>query len=437
MKNIFFALNLKKILKARFNRFNSFFILLFFFILAQNLNAAKSSEIEEKIKERQDELQLQTQKAENINKKLASLGAKVNENVGNLQILNKEIAIVESALSQTKKEYSQKAKQAESLLKNQERLFARKKYIEDEIIKLLASEISISLVLNRFSTENTQDFILEESFSAISDSTKRRVEELSSEQLKIVEELKEIRAQMAQMAEFLEEQNAKRAHLKELQGAQNATLKKYKAEISQYNSELDKISQERSSLQEILNELNIIKTRQAEAIAQELQEKAARERAKNATAIAASAPQNFAVRQVASSYHNIATTKYRGERTISPLEKYEIERKFGPYFDPVYKMKVFNESITLRNIGDDRVKSVMDGKIVFAKDTPVLKKVVIVEHRNNMHTIYAQLDKIAPTIKPGQLVKKGYIIGRVDGALKFEVTIKDKHIDPLDLIARK
>lgn len=140
------------------------------------------------------------------------------------------------------------------------------------------------------------------------------------------------------------------------------------------------------------------------------------------------------MRQVASSYHNINTTKYKGAKTIAPLDDFTIEKRFGPYYDPVYKMKVFNESITLVPKGDDKVKSVLDGKVVFAKDTPILKRVVIIEHKNNIHTIYAQLDKIAPTIKPGSTVKKGYTIGRVENVLKFEVTLKDKHIDPLELI---
>lgn len=44
----------------------------------------------------------------------------------------------------------------------------------------------------------------------------------------------------------------------------------------------------------------------------------------------------------------------------------------------------------------------LDGKIVFAKDTSMLARVVIVEHDNGIHTIYAHLDKIAPNIKVGK-----------------------------------
>jgi murein DD-endopeptidase MepM/ murein hydrolase activator NlpD len=44
------------------------------------------------------------------------------------------------------------------------------------------------------------------------------------------------------------------------------------------------------------------------------------------------------------------------------------------------------------------------------------------------------MDKIAPTIREGKKVKKGYVIGRVQKELMFEVTQKNRHIDPLELI---
>ena len=84
---------------------------------------------------------------------------------------------------------------------------------------------------------------------------------------------------------------------------------------------------------------------------------------------------------------------------------------------------------------DARVKSVLDGKIVFAKQTNLLQKVVIVEHSNGLHTIYAHLDKIAPTVKLGKNVKKGEVLGRVKNDLTFEVTQEKFHINPLELIS--
>ncbi|WP_304419593.1 peptidoglycan DD-metalloendopeptidase family protein, partial [uncultured Helicobacter sp.] len=63
-----------------------------------------------------------------------------------------------------------------------------------------------------------------------------------------------------------------------------------------------------------------------------------------------------------------------------------------------------------------------------------LKKVVIIEHSNAIHTIYAYMDKIESSIKTGLSIKKGMIIGKVNERLSFEITQKDKHINPTDFI---
>ena len=84
---------------------------------------------------------------------------------------------------------------------------------------------------------------------------------------------------------------------------------------------------------------------------------------------------------------------------------------------------------------DAVVKSVLAGKVVFAKETNLLQRVVIVEHSNSLHTIYAHLDRISPTIKVGKNVRKGEVLGRVENELTFEVTQEKFHINPLELIS--
>ncbi len=64
----------------------------------------------------------------------------------------------------------------------------------------------------------------------------------------------------------------------------------------------------------------------------------------------------------------------------------------------------------------------------------MLDNVVIVENANGIHTIYAHLSRIAPTIKKGVKIRKGYVVGRVKSELIFEVTQKNAHINPLSLI---
>jgi murein DD-endopeptidase MepM/ murein hydrolase activator NlpD len=64
----------------------------------------------------------------------------------------------------------------------------------------------------------------------------------------------------------------------------------------------------------------------------------------------------------------------------------------------------------------------------------MLGNVVVVLHSRKIHTVYAGLSKIAPTIRVGSKIKKGYIVGKVNEKLIFQATKNSKHINPLRLI---
>ncbi len=194
-----------------------------------------------------------------------------------------------------------------------------------------------------------------------------------------------------------------------------------------YKKQLDDIEKERDEIRATLENLKIIKVQEDNKLLAE----------KNAKRDKSPANVGDGVKQIGSSYQNSTIKKYVGERTIAPLDNYSVKRKFGDYVDPIYKIKIFNESVVLASSTPDAtVKSVLAGKVIFAKDTASLQKVVIVENSDEIHTIYAHLSKIAPTIAVGQKIKKGYVIGRVDNDLTFEVTQKNYHIDPLELISK-
>ena len=141
------------------------------------------------------------------------------------------------------------------------------------------------------------------------------------------------------------------------------------------------------------------------------------------------------VKQVGSSYQNVMTKRYKGAKTIAPLDGYSVTKKYGPYTDPIYNIKIFNESVSLKpKEANAKVKNILNGKVVMAQETAMLNNVVIVEHDDGLHTIYAHLDQIAPTIQKGKKIRKGSIIGRVSDELMLEVTQKNYHINPLQLI---
>jgi murein DD-endopeptidase MepM/ murein hydrolase activator NlpD len=110
-------------------------------------------------------------------------------------------------------------------------------------------------------------------------------------------------------------------------------------------------------------------------------------------------------------------------------------KKYGTYVDPIYKIKIFNESITLKSpVANSKVKNILNGKVVFAGKSSMLGNVVVVSHSSKIHTVYAGLSKIAPTIHVGAKIQKGYVVGKVNEKLIFQATKDSKHINPLNLI---
>jgi len=264
--------------------------------------------------------------------------------------------------------------------------------------------------------------------------------------------------------------------------AKKKLLKKLAEDEKRYNAKLSKIVDKQNALNATLAKLNILHSKEVEEARKRAAarkeairlEKARKERirkekalakakakkakealrlaktkeAKRAAQIASKAAekevekvqkkaykQSERIRTVNSSYQKTKTYAYRGRKTISPIRGAKLIKKFGTYVDPIYKIKIFNESITLQApTANAKVQNVLNGKVVFAGNSSMLGKVVVVAHSGKMHTVYAGLSQIAPNIKTGRKIKKGYAIGRVKQKLMFQATKNSKHINPLKLI---
>ncbi|MFY4804734.1 peptidase M23, partial [Aliarcobacter butzleri] len=60
--------------------------------------------------------------------------------------------------------------------------------------------------------------------------------------------------------------------------------------------------------------------------------------------------------------------KYKGAKTIAPLKTFKVVKNIGTYYDPIYKIKLFNESIVLKvTVSVSKVVSVLNVKVVYAK----------------------------------------------------------------------
>ncbi|MDR2635841.1 MAG: peptidoglycan DD-metalloendopeptidase family protein, partial [Campylobacteraceae bacterium] len=303
-----------------------------------------------------------------------------------------------------------------NLQKSSQELKKEREEIEKSITKIVAQDFSYLLVIDNGYEEGIESIITDEALKQFSMAANTDLEEYAKKYAKTNEKISLSNERLKLIRSKIDELEAKKKNLDALRNSKTKTISNVEKEKNEYTNRIKNIQKEKAELQKTLEGLKIL------------------ERDKNVTATVI--PENFeSIRKLGSSYQASKVSQYKGAKTIAPLSKFTVQQKFGDYIDPIYNIKIFNESVVLRSAtSNSEVKNVLDGKVVFAKETSILKNVVIVENSNGIHTIYAQLSKIAPTIQTGDKIKKGYVIGRVDRDLTFEVTQKNYHINPLELI---
>lgn len=389
-----------------------------------------SSNLDRDIKKNQVKIVKTIKEQDRINKKIQKLGEEITSQNTEINALVGQIQILEKEIEDNRGRFSEQEKELKATQEKHKELQERDATIQKQITTLITQELAFKVIANKQQVSSAEDLLLEELFNTLSKNAKLQIGTLAEEKKILSENIQKYSIEIEKLQGLIKTQIDKREKLSEGIKKRNTMIKKFEEDIQNYNQKLSQIAQERENLDEILEKLNIRKRDLEERERQRALAMAESEGKKSLNA-------PLEVKKVGSSYRQVSTTKYRGSKTIAPLDSYRIEQRFGAYFDPVYKIKVFNEALILAPINKNaNVKSVLGGKVVFAKNTPMLKKVVIIEHPNQMHTIYAHLDKIAPTVRPGLRVPKGYVIGKVDDKLNFEVTIKDRHINPLELIKR-
>ncbi|WP_430886751.1 murein hydrolase activator EnvC family protein [Helicobacter gastrocanis] len=393
------------------------------------LNGQSVADIDKNISLNQNKLKATALEKNKISNHLSSLGNAINQKYRQSQEISRQIQNIQRDID---KNQAQNQAQEKSLEENRlflESLQKSRSKIQDSVTAILLKDILFVMLLDKQDLATTEDIMLQTTFKYLNHDSRSRLANLNAQEEQISTRIAQIVRNIDQMSATITAQKDRKRNLQNMVATQQKLIENMQAELAIYNKKLENLDKERKGLDQLLASLNIVKQKELER-----QRHPQREEPPTTTG-GLQAP--LEVRQVASSYRDITTIAYNGPKTIAPLASYKIAQKFGPYFDPVYKLKVFNESVTLISTKPNAVvRSVFDGRVVYAKEVPILKKVIIIEHKDGMHTIYSQLDKIAPTIRHGLRVQKGYVIGRIDQRLSFEVTLKDKHINPLEIIAR-
>lgn len=92
---------------------------------------------------------------------------------------------------------------------------------------------------------------------------------------------------------------------------------------------------------------------------------------------------------------------------------------------------IVNNGVIIQGISNSDVAASEDGRILFVSNNfRSYGKIVILEHKNDIHTIYGRLGKIL--VSEGNYVKKGQIIGQTDssGQIYFELRSNFTPVNP-------
>jgi septal ring factor EnvC (AmiA/AmiB activator) len=396
-----------------------------FFLIFTACAGAKS--IDTRISETTKNLKSFDRNYASINAKMAKTARSILRKEKTVLTQRKKIVTLESRLKGKTSTLAASRDELQALTKEQEALEARQQKLREELAELMARIVSLTMIQDDNNTLSSDTIIGEAVFKSLNEQAQKQIGKLGDDYRQNRKALHSLTGKTAKLKTEIVAIEKEKRDLEKAKRSNERALSQLRKKKKGYKKELRKLLAQKQELKKTLSRLHIIQ----ESAAQKARS-AAEQRRNEALLASKDLPK---VKSVGSSYHKARTRRYRGKKTIAPLDSYAVLKRYGTYTDPIYKIKIFNESVSLRpKQRDAKVKAVFNGKVILAQNTPLLENVVIIEHADGLHTIYAHLDQIAPTIRKGKRLKKGSIIGRVNDELMFEVTQKNYHIDPLQVI---
>ena len=438
-------------------------IFIFLFIFSST-TFASTKNIDNKIKSNKNSLNKSASKKKQTSLKVKSLANKIEAQNKNIIKLEKNIKKVNADINEHEKLLEESKLKLSLLRTKSSNLIKEKKGNEEQIVDTIIEDFSTSIALKLASENTLGELIDSEIYTILSENSKDQILKLDNNYDLLTNNTKINKKNIKKISTYIEERKKTKKTLNTLKNKHSKSLINLEDQHKSYQKELKKVAQQQDSLKQLLSQLNILKEtelkkerirkakiqrllalkkKKAEAKRRKAssKKKTAKKEEKEVIQTAEVRNQKYAknlnldVKKIGSSNSGVKVVRYRGKKTIAPLKSFKVVKKFGTYFDPIYKIKLFNESIVLKtNKSKAKVVSILNGKVVYAKkNSGMLENVVIIQHENGLHTIYSHLDEIAPTLKVGKWIKKGYVVGRVNKNLTFQATKNSAHINPKDL----
>jgi len=389
------------------------FILIFLTIFLYGANIDKT------IKKTKKYLTSTKTKISNMNNRLDRIVKKIKKEENYLLSLKKQINNLNTKINNLQKSLKAKNKTLNLLENQQQNLLIKKSMLEKKVIDF----VSNNYYLQNTNIVNEQDLINEEILKVVAKESAKKMNNISNLYTQINTKIKQISQMIYDIKHSKDVLQNKKNELAKLQIQRKKYISQLQSIKSKYKKELNKIIASQNRLQNQLAKLNIIKTKELH----KQRELANKRLTKNSLKV-----DKVRVKNYGNIYMHSKTARYRGVKTIPPLRGI-ITKKFGAYKDPVYRIALYNDSITIKTKPNTKVRAIFSGRVVFVGNTSD-GKIIVLKHKNNLHSIYAKLSKVSPFIKKGYRVKKGEVIAKVDKELEFEVTYKTLPINPLEVI---
>ncbi len=371
---------------------------------------------------------------------LKSLATKIKRSTTKLTNIGKKLKSTQSEINSLIKSANSKRKDSTYLKKEKKSLIDKRSDVERKLVDIIIKYMVYANAMGeQKELNNVDDIINQEIFKSLNKILKKESKSLKNSFVNYDKQIKKLNISIAKIDNIIGITQTKEKEFLSLKHEQKSIISELEKEKYIYKKRLQKAQKELSSAKNLLEKLNITKKKAiaAERKKEEAKEKKrlAAERKKQRYSKDIAKAKNKKVKKVGSSYQGVKRQHYRGKKLSAPLKHSSVIKKFGPYIDPIYDIKIHNDSITLKSKQRNAlVRTILKGKVIFAKEVSLLGKTIIIKHQNDMHTIYSNLSKIAPGIKPGKYVRDKSVIGRVEDVLKFEVTKSDIPINPLEVI---
>jgi murein DD-endopeptidase MepM/ murein hydrolase activator NlpD len=412
-----------------------------------------ASTIDKKIKINNNNLKKQSAFKKKTNKEIKKLAYEIkNEEKAYFSIKNK-LEKVSNDLSFNKQKLKKALNSVQKLEEKSNQVKKNTKKTEEKLVDSIIENYSITLGKKIVHKESLTDIINKEKFDIILDDSKDKILKSNLTYFQLQNDKRKNDIKSKKLIKFIKEQEKQKVKYRELTKKLSGSLGKLKNKNIKYKKRLEQIVNKQNKLSDLLGNLKILKVKETKRLKLKiLKEKLARKERLKKLALSKKsntkykkAPKNIKigknknqhtkVKNIGSSIKGIKIASYNGKKTISPLKSYKITKKFGKYYDPIYKIELFNESISMKSkVKNAKVYSILKGKVIYAKNNAgTLGNVVIVKHSNALHTVYSQLSNIPRSLKVGKWIPKGYVIGRVNDTLVFQATKSNRYINPIKL----